>query len=78
MFSQRVLHLLIDEKGLAREAAYAIVQRNALQSWETGEGLRELLRADPENPLSQADLNEAFKLDWYLREVDTIYQRFGL
>ena len=78
VFSQRVLHLLIDEKGLAREAAYAIVQRNALQSWETGEGLRELLRADPENPLSQADLNEAFKLDWYLREVDTIYQRFGL
>ena len=30
VFSQRVLHLLIDDKGMAREAAYAVVQRNAL------------------------------------------------
>ena len=78
VFSQRVLHLLIDKKGLSREAAYAIVQRNALQSWETGEGLRELLSADPENPLNDADLDEAFNLEWYLREVDAIYRRFGL
>ncbi|TSA86464.1 adenylosuccinate lyase [Deinococcus detaillensis] len=78
VFSQRVLHLLIDEKGLGREAAYSIVQRNALQSWESGEGLRDLLKADPENPLNDADLDEAFKLEWYLREVDAIYGRFGL
>lgn len=78
VFSQRVLHLLIDEKGMAREAAYAIVQRNALQSWETGEGLRNLLKADPENPLSEADLDRAFDLDWYLREVDHTFARFGL
>ncbi len=78
VFSQRVLHLLIDEKGLGREAAYEIVQRNALRSWETGEGLRDLLRADPENPLGEADLDEAFDLAWYLREVDHIYARFGL
>ncbi|WP_420596227.1 adenylosuccinate lyase [Deinococcus sp.] len=78
VFSQRVLHLLIDEKGMAREAAYAIVQRNALQSWKTGEGLRDLLQADAENPLSDTELDEAFNLDWYLREVDAIYGRFGL
>ncbi|ULH15661.1 adenylosuccinate lyase [Deinococcus sp. KNUC1210] len=78
VFSQRVLHLLIDDKGMAREAAYAVVQRNALQSWETGEGLRELLSRDPENPLDDSDLDRAFDLQWYLREVDHIFARFGL
>ena len=78
VFSQRVLHLLIDDKGMAREAAYAVVQRNALKSWETGEGLRELLRADPENTLGDDDLDRAFDLGWYLRQVDHIYGRFGL
>lgn len=78
VFSQRVLHLLIDEYGLAREDAYAVVQRNALRSWETGEGLRELLRADPESPLSEEALERAFDLNWYLREVDHIYARFGM
>ena len=78
VFSQRVLHLLIDERGMAREAAYAVVQRSALQSWETGEGLRELLERDPESPLSANDLDRAFDLQWYLRQVDHIYARFGL
>lgn len=78
VFSQRVLHALIDEKGMMREAAYTLVQRNALTSWETGEGLRDLLKADPENPLSDADLDAAFDLAWYLRHVDDIYARFGL
>ncbi|WP_293912128.1 adenylosuccinate lyase [Deinococcus sp.] len=78
VFSQRVLHLLIDEKGMAREDAYAVVQRHSLRAWETGEGLRELLAADPENPLSSAELDSAFDLAWYLRHVDDVYRRFGL
>ncbi|PNY80415.1 adenylosuccinate lyase [Deinococcus koreensis] len=78
VFSQRVLHALIDEQGMSREAAYALVQRSALKSWETGEGLRDLLRADPENPLDDAHLDAAFDLQWYLRHVDDIYRRFGL
>lgn len=78
VFSQRVLHALIDEKGMSREAAYDLVQRHALRSWETGEGLRELLGADEANPLSPDELNAAFDLGWYLRHVDAIYARFGL
>ena len=78
VFSQRVLHALIDDKGMMREAAYGIVQRNALKSWESGEGLRDLLRADPENPLSDEELDAAFDLQWYLRHVDDIYARFGM
>ena len=78
VFSQRVLHALIDEKGMSREAAYDLVQRHALKSWETGEGLRDLIAADPANPLSPEELGAAFNLDWYLRHVDRIYARFGL
>ncbi|GGM00636.1 adenylosuccinate lyase [Deinococcus aerophilus] len=78
VFSQRVLHALIDEKGLSREAAYDLVQRHALRSWETGEGLRDLLAADPDSPLSSGELDAAFDLDWYLRHVDDIYARFGM
>ncbi len=78
IFSQRVLHTLIDDKGLSREAAYDIVQRNALKSWESGEGLRQLLKADPNSPLTDADLDAAFDMAWYLRNVDAIYARFGL
>lgn len=78
VFSQRVLHALIDEKGLSREDAYTLVQRNALRSWETGEGLRDLLKADADSPLSDAELDAAFDLGWYLRHVDDIYARFGM
>ncbi len=77
VFSQRVLHQLIDH-GLTREDAYAIVQRASLRSWETGEGLRDLLRADPEMPLGPAELDAAFDLQWYLREIGHVYARFGL
>lgn len=77
VFSQRVLHQLI-EKGLTREGAYAIVQRASLDSWESGTGLRELLEQDPEMPLSQEELDAAFDLGWYLREVDHVFARFGL
>ncbi|GGN30471.1 adenylosuccinate lyase [Deinococcus daejeonensis] len=78
VYSQRVLHALIDEKGMTREDAYTLVQRNALRSWETGEGLRDLLKADADSPLSDAELDAAFDLGWYLRHVDDIYARFGM
>lgn len=78
VFSQRVLHALIDDKGMSREEAYGVVQRNALQSWESGQNLRELLEADSENPLNAAELDAAFDLQWYLRHIDAIYARFGL
>lgn len=77
VYSQRVLHLLI-EAGLMREQAYDIVQRNALLSWEEGTHLRELLAGDPDNPLDRRALEEAFDPAWYLRHVDAIFERFGL
>ncbi|WP_456411380.1 adenylosuccinate lyase [Oceanithermus sp.] len=77
IYSQRVLNLLI-EKGLERERAYRLVQRNAMKSWEEERNLAELLAADPENPLAPDELAAAFDPAYYLRHVDTIYARFGL
>jgi adenylosuccinate lyase len=77
VYSQRVLHGLI-EAGMSREAAYEVVQRASLTALERGEGLRGLLRADPECLLDDAALDAAFDPAWYLRHVDTIYARFGL
>jgi len=77
VYSQRVLNALI-ERGLPRQAAYAMVQRNALRSWEEGKSLRELLEEDPENPLKGEELRALFDPKPFLRHVDTIYARFGL
>ncbi|MEZ4631811.1 MAG: adenylosuccinate lyase [Deinococcales bacterium] len=76
IFSQRVLHKLID-KGMMREKAYDIVQRHSLSSLEKRVPLMELLAQDSENPLNAEELAEAFDANWYLRYVDEIYARFG-
>ena len=77
VYSQRALHVLID-KGMMREAAYELVQRNSLKSWEDEVPLHDLLHADPESPLTEDELGEVFDPAWYLRHVDDIYARFGL
>ncbi len=78
IYSQRVLHAMLEHGNLSREDAYDLVQRSSLKCWESGEHFRTVLEADPEMPLSSAELDAAFSLEWYLREVDVIYGRFGL
>ncbi len=79
IFSQRALLALVD-KGLAREDAYQVVQRNAMRSWELGEDFRELLRADQDalKWLPGPDLEELFDYGYYTRHVDDTFQRIGL
>lgn len=77
VYSQRVLHLLI-EAGMSREAAYAMVQRASLRCWETGERLHDILAAEPDQPLDPEQLADAFEPDWYLRFVDDVFARNGL
>ncbi len=76
VFSQRVLLGLV-ERGLTREDAYALVQRNAMRCWDTGTPLRELLAADPEVTavIDDATLAELFDPSWYLRHVGTVMDR---
>ncbi len=77
VFSQRVLHALIDA-GLPREDAYDVVQTASLRSLESGEHLRELVASDPRCTLSQDGLSAAFDPAWYLRHVDEVFARFGM
>ncbi len=80
IFSQRVLLSLVEEKGLLREQAYEIVQRNAMRSWRTGEDFRLLLKNDPEVRalLSPEEIDRLFDFEYHLKHVDLIYSRFGL
>jgi adenylosuccinate lyase len=77
--SQSVL-LALTKKGLRREDAYRLVQRNAMETWQTGKPFRELLGQDPEisSALNKQELDELFDLDRSIRHVDTIFKRIGL
>ena len=79
IFSQRVLLELVD-KGMAREGAYAIVQRNAATGWDQGEDFRQLIKSDKEAAayLSESELNALFDYGYYTRYVDETFQRLGL
>jgi adenylosuccinate lyase len=77
--SQRVL-LALTQKGVSREDAYRLVQRNAMKAW-AGEGdLLALLKADKDvrKHLTETELAEKFDLDFHFAHVDTIFRRvFG-
>ena len=79
--SQRVL-LALTQAGLERDAAYRLVQRNAMKVWESDGDLNllELLKADAEvtASLPASELEEKFNLDYHFKAVDTIFARvFG-
>jgi adenylosuccinate lyase len=79
LFSQRVL-LKLTDKGLPRQQAYELVQRNAMAAWRERAAFRDLLAADPDvmTHLSRQELDGCFDPAWYLRNIDAIYRRVGL
>jgi len=79
IFSQRVMLALID-KGLSRQKAYQLTQRNAIKSWERNKNFLILLKADPEvtASLSPEELEPLFNEQYYLRYIDDIFKRVGL
>jgi adenylosuccinate lyase len=79
IYSQRVLLALV-EKGVSREEAYGLVQRNAMRVWEEGADYKTLLREDADvgRYLSAAEIDDAFDIQYHLKHVDTIFRRvFG-
>ena len=77
--SQRVL-LALTQAGASREEAYAMVQRNAMKTWETGADFLTELKADKDvtTKVPVAALEEMFDLGYHLKHVDTIFTRvFG-
>ncbi|MBX2861413.1 MAG: adenylosuccinate lyase [Vampirovibrio sp.] len=80
IFSQRVLLSLVD-KGMSREDAYRLVQKNAHTAWNVdGGNFRQNLASDPEVQalLNADDLAACFDVDDYLKNVDTIFNRMSL
>ncbi len=79
IFSQRVMLALID-KGLSRQKAYELVQRNAMKAWKGNRKFLSLLKADPEITaiLPLGELEPLFDYQYYLRYIDDIFQRLGL
>ena len=78
-FSEKVLTALI-ESGLSRPDAYQLVQRNAMQSWQSGEPFREVLERDAEvtRHLSTEVMNSAFDVGAFLQYIDAGFERLGL
>ena len=78
VFSQRLLLALV-EKGLRREDAYALVQRQAMRAWPD-ENFTELLKSDPEigKYLSAEEIDALLDAGYYLRRVPYIFWRTGL
>lgn len=79
VFSQRVLLALIN-KGLNREEAYKLVQKNAMQAWQGKESFLNLLEADKQTlaHLSKSELESLFDYNYYLKYVDAIFERLEL
>lgn len=79
IFSQMVLLKLI-EREISREDAYAIVQRNAMKSWEEGLEFKQLLMKDNDvmSYLSTEDIESVFSVKNFLKHVNYIFSRvFG-
>jgi adenylosuccinate lyase len=72
VFSQPVLLALV-ASGLGRDAAYHIVQRDAMAAWDGGRPFRSVLEEDPEVSLDKSTLDEAFDLRRSLRHVDRVF-----
>jgi len=86
VFSQRILLALID-KGVGRQEAYKIVQRNAKKVWAMASqgsiqepALLEALSNDPEvaQHLTRDELQELTSTEYYTKYIDTVFKRVGL
>ncbi|MEI5992772.1 adenylosuccinate lyase [Candidatus Enterococcus mansonii] len=79
IYSQRVLLKLIDH-GMAREAAYDLVQPKTAYAWDHQTAFRPLLEADEKitSILTKEELDDAFDYNYHLKNVDVIFKRVGL
>ncbi len=79
IFAQQILLELVN-KGITREAAYEIVQRNAMRTWRSRQEFKSELWKDAEiqKHFTQNELDSFFDLAYHLKNVDQIFERvFG-
>ena len=76
VFSGQVL-LELARRGISRERAYEMVQRNAMRSFHEAQDFKRLLLADPDvtTVLPEAEIEKAFDVKEQLRNVNTVFSR---
>ena len=76
IFSQNVL-LKLTQKGMTRELAYKVVQKNAMRTWSSNESFFDNLNKDKQikSKLSTDDLKKLFNMNSHLRYINNIYGR---
>jgi len=79
VFSQYFL-LQLTQKGITRERAYALVQRNAMRVWAEGRAFKDILLEDEEfrEYFTDEEIEKAFDYNYHVRNVDKIFARIGL
>ena len=79
IFSQEVLLFLIN-KGMTRENAYAIVQKNAMKVWEKNLDFKKIILEDLEikKYLSNKDIDELFDMNKIMKNINKVYDRLNL
>ena len=80
IYSQSVL-LALAKKGIAREKAYEIVQKAAMECWQSKENFQDILKRNEEftSILNENEINSLFSLDKFTKNVDPIFSRvFGI
>ena len=76
IFSEHVL-LALTRKGVVRDKAYRMVQRNAMQVWEKGGDFPALLKQDKDikKHLTDKEIDKAFDMKNHLKNVNKIFSR---
>ena len=76
IFSQRVMLALVD-RGLKREDAYKLAQRNAMKVWANEGTFKDLLESDADvmKTITKEQLESLFDLNFYTRQIDFIFKK---
>ena len=76
IFSQQIL-LALAKRGVSREQAYKMVQKQAMRAWKENKNFEDLVKNDPEiaKHLGNKQVEKIFDVDFQLRHVDTIFAR---
>ena len=79
IFSQEVLLILV-QKGISREDAYKLVQKNAMQVWEKNKDFKTLLKSDKDilNLLTENEIDSLFDLNKILVNINKVFERLDL
>ena len=77
VFSQALLLELIEKKGMDRQVAYDIVQKNSMTVWKTKENFLDVIKKDKRinGIISDSELKKLFNEKNYLKKIDYIFSK---